>query len=141
MKKLVKGFTLIELMIVVAIVGILAAVAVPAYQNYTVKSKVAEALSLAGPAQLTIAEVVASTGSLPGALTVPTQAGKYVNGIAWDGTNKLVVTFQAATGDSNLNSKTMDLTPTVSGGAITKWTCSSSGASALSTTYLPSSCQ
>ena len=67
-----QGFTLIELMIVVAIIGILAAVALPAYQNYTNRAKVTEALSVAAAAKLAVAETFTSTGSLP---TTNTEAG------------------------------------------------------------------
>ena len=60
--KLQKGFTLIELMIVIAIIGILAAIAIPAYQDYTIRSKVAEGLNLAGAAKLAVAETYDSEG-------------------------------------------------------------------------------
>lgn len=65
LKKIQKGFTLIELMIVVAIIGILAAIAIPAYQDYTIRAKVSEVLVLASGARTNVAEFFQSTGSMP----------------------------------------------------------------------------
>jgi type IV pilus assembly protein PilA len=87
MKKAQAGFTLIELMIVVAIIGILAAVAIPAYQDYTVRAKVAEASSLIAPVKQAIAEAV-SNSTLAATTTNATQAGADLMGVALDSTIK-----------------------------------------------------
>src|SRR5271170_6872871 len=94
------GFTLIELMIVVAFIGILAAIALPAYQDYTVRSKVTEGLSLAEAAKTAVAETWISDGSLPANIdvTIGFVATKYVSNIAVDTTDgTITVTYDVTT--------------------------------------------
>ncbi len=88
MKKLQQGFTLIELMIVVAIIGILAAIAIPAYQDYTIRAQVSEGLNLAAAAKAAVAESFLNTGVPPATRTIagmsanaPDTQGKYVTGV------------------------------------------------------------
>ena len=83
MKRVQKGFTLIELMIVVAIIGILAAVALPAYMDYTTRAKVSEVLLAASSAKNSVAEAAQNAGAMPASLDVQTQTSQYVSGVAY----------------------------------------------------------
>ena len=142
MKKAIqKGFTLIELMIVVAIIGILAAIAIPAYQDYTIRSQVTEGLNLASAIKASVAEFYAQNGTWPTAMGPSNQAGtlgmdtvpsgKYVSQIALAaGTIQITYSstapFQA---NANIGGKRLDLRPTISGTAAATsngdvvWTC------------------
>ena len=131
-----QGFTLIELMIVVAIIGILAAIAIPAYQDYTRRAQVSEGLSLAAGAKTAVSEFYQESGAWPGTNTLAglgapaTISGNYVDSVGVED-NVVTVTYGAPVNG------TLTLTAADSGGAIT-WTCA---AGTVDAKFLPSSCR
>ena len=136
MKKNMQGFTLIELMIVVAIIAILAAIALPAYSDYTKKAKVSEAILAASAARTAVAEYAAGNGALPPASWVPeTQASDYVSGVTWTGTViQATSTVPGATGIIEL-APTMDATT-----FQVTWVCGA-GTTTVAAKYRPGTCQ
>ena len=143
MKKTQQGFTLIELMIVVAIIGILAAIAIPAYQDYTIRSKVTEGLNLAAAAKLAVAETYSSEGTMKstnasyGLATNTSITGNNVNSVTVNASGTITVAF--ATLGGNVGNSTLTLTPDTSNPGSIQWTCA--GQSPLTSQYLPASCR
>ena len=142
MKKLQQGFTLIELMIVIAILGILMAIAIPAYQDYQVRAKVSEGMNLASGAKLAVAEVKSSSGTFPsnpGSAGISnTITGNNVSGVTVSTSGLIEVTYS---GPTEINGKLLKLKPTFTGGSV-KWDCTAAVAGTdVPTKYLPSQCR
>jgi type IV pilus assembly protein PilA len=158
MKAVQKGFTLIELMIVVAIIGILAAIAIPAYQDYTVRSQVTEGLNLASDLKAGVAETFAQTGSWPATNSAlgltQVKSGKYVSDVSVIN-GSITINFSGAQANANIVGKTLILEPRTSPNGDVIWNCgfkspigtlgapvgAAGSASTILPKYLPNACR
>ena len=150
MKKLQKGFTLIELMIVVAIIGILAAVAIPAYQDYIARAQVSEAVSLMGSAKTPLAEYFADKGFWPTALSdvLGNSSGKYTGAITGVDTGTINGTASSYSVEATM--KTSTVNAAITGAQVRlhtvdagkNWNCTvGAAATPISSKYLPGACR
>lgn len=147
MKTLQKGFTLIELMIVVAIIGILAAVALPAYQDYMIRAKVSEAILAASSARTAVSETYSQKNTMnlsADSMGVQNQSSTYVASVTYtptsDTVGDVIVALTTNTSLGAAASKTMGLRGTGGSGKVT-WTCGRAGTAPIDAKYLPSSCK
>ena len=156
-----KGFTLIELMIVVAIIGILAAIAIPAYQNYTIRSQISEGLTLAGGWKAAIAEYYAQQGTFPTCQSTTGGAGcvaaagattgKYVSTVTVGPLAGQIVITYGLLANTKINGLVLDISPGVSANNDVVWICGKAttpggttgvpaDGSTVPAQYLPTSC-
>jgi type IV pilus assembly protein PilA len=139
MRKVQQGFTLIELMIVVAIVGILAAIAIPAYQDYTVRAQVTEGLSLANAAKILVEDTFTSGGttamaSVSNAYTSPSTA--IVSGITVTSAGLVTITYGAGAGA--MSGQTVTLQASLATGQPVTWVCATTS---TNDRYVPQNCR
>ena len=157
-QRLQQGLTLIELMIVIAVIGILGALALPAYQDYTIRAKVSEMLLAANGCKTAVTEAISSASGADVTTVLPkaceSQSSKYVGGIAVDGNGVITVTgnHEALRGGTSASANAIALTPLQTGDtaingsadggkSVSGWRCGPASSNPLPAKYLPASCK
>lgn len=153
-----KGLTLIELMVVIAVIGILGALALPAYQDYTVRAKVSEMLLAASACKTSVSEAISNASEANIASALPaaceSQTSRYVSGISVDGNGVITVSgnHDALRGATSAQANAIALTPLQSGNTavngstdggkpVSGWRCGPAASNPLPARYLPASCK
>jgi type IV pilus assembly protein PilA len=158
MQKRQQGLTLIELMIVIAIIGILGALALPAYQDYSIRARVSEMLLAAGGCKTAVSETISSASEADVSAALPkaceNQSSKYVSSISADANGVITVVgnHEALRGNTSASANSISLTPlqtgntavngsTDGGKPIASWRCGPAATNGLPVKYLPASCK
>ena len=137
-----QGFTLIELMIVVAIIGILAAIAIPAYQDYTIRAQVSEGLNLSGGAKAAVTEYFQDRGTMPASNTQAGLAasgdiqGKYVSSV--DGSGGIITVTYGKAAHTTISGSAILMTADTTAAGSVQWICTGSG---IVPKHLPAACR
>ena len=157
-ERMQKGLTLIELMVVIAVIGILGALALPAYLDYTVRAKVSEMLLAANGCKTAVSEAISSASGADVSAVLPkaceSQSSKYVSNIAVDSNGVITVTgnHEALRGSTSASANAIALTPLLAGDAVLSgstdggkaiagWRCGPADSNPMPAKYLPSSCK
>ena len=141
-----KGFSLIELMIAIAIIGILASIAIPAYQDYAIRAKISEAINLAAAAKISVAEHYMSEGRLPkdlGETGLSDISTRYIDSLSYQllgNTGHIVLTLSEQVSQS-LSKQKIALSATIDNQNMLQWECSPASDNGVDERYLPSSCR
>jgi type IV pilus assembly protein PilA len=139
-----KGFTLIELMIVIAIIALLASLGLPMYQDYTVRAKVTEFILVAAPAKTALTVAVQTANEMPSALALDAQSMQYVESVVYarDAANdKIGVITVTAKAQPRIGGKKLQLKATLADGGQLSWTCGPAATDGIDAKYLPASCK
>ena len=145
MKSAHRGFTLIELMIVIASSGLLASLGLPMYQDYTLRAKLTEAILAAGPAKIAVTEAAQVASAMPASLSLDPQGSDMVDSVSYarDATNQAVgvITVKIKPAQPRIGGKTLELKGTLAATGQISWVCGPGSSDGVEAKYLPASCK
>ncbi len=145
MRSSARGFTLIELMIVIAIIGLLASLGLPMYQDYTLRAKLTEVILAATPAKTAVTEAAQVGNAMPATLSIDAQSSAMIDSVnyALDASNNAVgvITVKIKAEQPRIGGKTVQLKGTLASGGQIAWVCGPGATDGVDAKYLPASCK